>query len=286
MAVSRRLRFEILRRDGHTCRYCGAQAPTVELTVDHVIPVTLGGSDDPSNLVAACTACNGGKSSVPADAPLVANVSADALRWKEAMERAREEFEAEREVLAALVDDFAQAWERWTYPVEVDVPPPDVSTGDPLDDNWHRLLGWSGQHSEPVAVVSGVLLLVAERGYTTEVRRAARKSLAMWSQVLGEPVTDVRIEQGPVNPPPKPPLPTKRTERRLIPLDDNWSVTIERFLSLGLTIDDFQRFIDIAMGKRDVTVSEKFRYFCGCCWRHLTDLQESARRILEEEGRG
>jgi 5-methylcytosine-specific restriction endonuclease McrA len=32
--IPRRLRFEILRRDGHTCRYCGAQAPDVPLTVD------------------------------------------------------------------------------------------------------------------------------------------------------------------------------------------------------------------------------------------------------------
>jgi 5-methylcytosine-specific restriction endonuclease McrA len=29
--VSRRLRLEVLRRDGHTCRYCGAQAPDVKL---------------------------------------------------------------------------------------------------------------------------------------------------------------------------------------------------------------------------------------------------------------
>ena len=27
MAVSKRLRYEILRRDNHTCRYCGASAP-------------------------------------------------------------------------------------------------------------------------------------------------------------------------------------------------------------------------------------------------------------------
>lgn len=59
MAVSKRLRYEILRRDNHTCRYCGATAPDVKLTVDHVVPVALGGSDVPTNLVAACDACNG-----------------------------------------------------------------------------------------------------------------------------------------------------------------------------------------------------------------------------------
>ena len=38
MAVSKRLRYEVLRRDNHTCRYCGAQAPDVKLTVDNMAP--------------------------------------------------------------------------------------------------------------------------------------------------------------------------------------------------------------------------------------------------------
>ena len=92
MAVSKRLRFEILRRDGHTCRYCGATAPEVPLRVDHVVPVALGGSDDPSNLVAACEPCNSGKSSVPADARMVDDITQDALRWAAAMRQAAQEF--------------------------------------------------------------------------------------------------------------------------------------------------------------------------------------------------
>lgn len=57
MAVSKRTRFEVLRRDNHTCRYCGQAAPDVKLTVDHVTPVALGGTDDPANLVTACAEC-------------------------------------------------------------------------------------------------------------------------------------------------------------------------------------------------------------------------------------
>lgn len=34
MAVSKRTRYEVLRRDNHACRYCGASAPEVKLTVD------------------------------------------------------------------------------------------------------------------------------------------------------------------------------------------------------------------------------------------------------------
>lgn len=36
MAVSKRLRYEILRRDNHTCRYCGGAAPDVVLTEDAI----------------------------------------------------------------------------------------------------------------------------------------------------------------------------------------------------------------------------------------------------------
>jgi 5-methylcytosine-specific restriction endonuclease McrA len=67
MAVSKRLRYEILRRDNHTCKYCGATAPTVPLRVDHVTPVALGGTDTPDNLVTSCEPCNSGKSSSTVD---------------------------------------------------------------------------------------------------------------------------------------------------------------------------------------------------------------------------
>ena len=108
MAVSKRVRYEVLRRDNHACRYCGAAAPDVKLVVDHVVPVALGGSDEPNNLVAACSDCNSGKSSAAPDSELVADVQADAARWAEAMQRAAEESRTRRtereEVLAAVAD--------------------------------------------------------------------------------------------------------------------------------------------------------------------------------------
>ena len=81
MAISKRTRYEVLRRDDHRCRYCGAAAPDVKLTIDHVVPVSLGGSDEPGNLVAACPDCNAGKAASNPDAPLVADVSDKAIRW-------------------------------------------------------------------------------------------------------------------------------------------------------------------------------------------------------------
>ena len=56
MSVSTRTRFEVLKRDGFRCRYCGLTAMATELHVDHVVPASKGGTDDPVNLVAACAA--------------------------------------------------------------------------------------------------------------------------------------------------------------------------------------------------------------------------------------
>ena len=53
----RATRSGVLRRDGHTCTYCGGHADTV----DHVLPRCRGGGDTWFNLVAACQSCNGGK---------------------------------------------------------------------------------------------------------------------------------------------------------------------------------------------------------------------------------
>lgn len=66
-AISRRLRFEILKRDGFRCVYCGADASTVQLHADHVHPRILGGQTVASNLVTACGPCNGGKWAIPLD---------------------------------------------------------------------------------------------------------------------------------------------------------------------------------------------------------------------------
>lgn len=64
-SLSPRLRFEILKRDNHTCRYCGAKAPNVALHVDHVRPIANGGGNGLENLVTACSTCNAGKGARP-----------------------------------------------------------------------------------------------------------------------------------------------------------------------------------------------------------------------------
>jgi 5-methylcytosine-specific restriction endonuclease McrA len=62
-AVSPSLRLRIFARDGHKCQQCGAKPP---LELDHIMPVSKGGSAEESNLQALCVKCNRAKrDSVP-----------------------------------------------------------------------------------------------------------------------------------------------------------------------------------------------------------------------------
>lgn len=57
-----KLRSEVFIRDQFRCVYCGAHGPSIKLVCDHVIPVSKGGPNEVSNLVACCLSCNSSKS--------------------------------------------------------------------------------------------------------------------------------------------------------------------------------------------------------------------------------
>jgi hypothetical protein len=59
--ISKKLRFEVFKRDSFTCQYCGRRAPEVVLHCDHIEPVANNGPTDILNLVTACIDCNLGK---------------------------------------------------------------------------------------------------------------------------------------------------------------------------------------------------------------------------------
>lgn len=180
MALSQRLRFEILRRDNHKCKYCGRSAPEVTLSVDHVIPVALGGSDKPSNLVTACRDCNSGKTSSTPDQQIVEDVDEAALQWSAAMAQAAEE-----------------------------------------------------------------LLLSYESPQRKEIH-------------------DAVLEEFP------------RYYYDRIPAD--FADTVDKFLAAGLPEETIVQMARIAANKRGI--SRRWSYFCGCCWKQITQLQERAMQIV------
>jgi 5-methylcytosine-specific restriction endonuclease McrA len=57
--ITQKKRLAIYLRDGLSCCYCGESVEDgASLTLDHVLPVIKGGTNDASNLVTSCFRCN------------------------------------------------------------------------------------------------------------------------------------------------------------------------------------------------------------------------------------
>lgn len=67
MAITKKLRFEVFKRDDFKCAYCGKSPPEVTLEIDHIHPKSKGGKDDINNYITACFDCNRGKRDIPLD---------------------------------------------------------------------------------------------------------------------------------------------------------------------------------------------------------------------------
>jgi len=63
-SISKKLRFDIFKRDEFVCQYCGSHPPSAILHVDHIHPVKEGGTNCNDNLITSCSLCNLGKSAL------------------------------------------------------------------------------------------------------------------------------------------------------------------------------------------------------------------------------
>lgn len=259
MAISRRLRYEILRRDNHTCRYCGGSAPDVKLTVDHVVPLALGGGDDPTNLATACQACNAGKSSSAPDAPLVDDVRQDALRWGRAIELAAETRRAKRSERGDYVRKFDHAWRHSDLFVEK------------LFDYWRTL----AERSEPLRLDLSGLFVVAKEPPISAARDEAVEVAAGITELM-----DLRV-----------PLIVEviaansyrsrfRQRTYSAPRPEGWEASVWRFYEAGLPIEDLIDCIKIAQRNDRLSADSQFKYMAGCAWRMVTEMQQTAEEIL------
>jgi 5-methylcytosine-specific restriction endonuclease McrA len=61
----REMVFSLSKRFGWRCWYCGSGLTPESASVDHIIPVSSGGSDDFWNLALACTFCQHAKMAYP-----------------------------------------------------------------------------------------------------------------------------------------------------------------------------------------------------------------------------
>lgn len=247
MAVSKSLRYEILRRDNFTCRYCGRSAPEVTLEVDHVVPVAHGGSDLPENLVAACRDCNSGKSSSSASSEVVADVIEDQTAWDRAI---REAGHLERHA-ASEVRHFAgtirSLWDGAFHDVYADT----SSAGWHYTSNPDRSYGWRLLAWDPDASADRVLSLHDSEAEALEAR-------SEWIQSNGCP----------------------------LPTDWNAAVAVwlragitEEDASEAVDVTR-RRVID----HRVVPRRDAYRYFCGVIWKTIARRQQVARLIIDGQG--
>lgn len=121
-AISKRLRFEVFKRDGFTCQYCGAHPPAAILHCDHIDPVSRGGETTINNLVTACQACNLGKSDVPLSSvpTSLADRAAEVLEREEQIAGYEAIMRARRERLEddaqTVLDQFCETFARDSVP--------------------------------------------------------------------------------------------------------------------------------------------------------------------------
>lgn len=75
-------RQNVFVRDHYTCQYCAKKLSEKKLTVDHVVPLSKGGTHEWTNVVAACESCNNKKGAKSLEqANLKLTKSPDTPKW-------------------------------------------------------------------------------------------------------------------------------------------------------------------------------------------------------------
>lgn len=94
--INPQLRNEILERNGFTCQLCGAGPGDtdpfnphrkVRLHIDHIIPISQGGTDNKDNLRVLCSACNQGRSNVQLPTETALNIVAKIRKLSKSEQR-------------------------------------------------------------------------------------------------------------------------------------------------------------------------------------------------------
>lgn len=117
MAVSKRKRFEVFKRDKFTCQYCGKRPPDVVLECDHIVPKVEGGPDTLENLTTSCMPCNQGKAGKPLDDVAPALDELEQLAALQEMQERKRDLrqqiaaaEAQRETEEEAINFVADLW--------------------------------------------------------------------------------------------------------------------------------------------------------------------------------
>lgn len=166
MAVSKKKRFDVFKRDGFACRYCGHKPPEAVLEVDHVHPVSKGGNDETTNLITSCFDCNRGKAAgLLSEIP--PTLAGEMERRKEAAEQVKEYnrfLKKLRKDEDAAILRIAESWDSMTWRasgIEVD-------TRD-FSNDCKRSIRTFLRRLPEMEVVDAIEIAVAKKGFNPEV---------------------------------------------------------------------------------------------------------------------
>lgn len=242
MAVSKRLRFAVLNRDKHTCQYCGRSAPEVVLEVDHVIPVALGGRDEPQNLRTACRDCNSGKTSTSSEEVVPPVPYA-------------------RERMAAAFQEAQQALRR------------DPRRAEPLiqevTDEWYDQLGTRGRYvTDAYTWGDKEWAVITDHDEQGE----ASRGIPFKTEEEAQSWLDERVDTE------TPPLPDDLDEscRRWWDAGVQYMDNVDRYDFVARSVDIASR------RRSTVPDHALFSYFAGVMWNRLREIQNRAEQTLRE----
>lgn len=169
--LSKRTRFEVFKRDGFVCQYCGQHPPDVMLEVDHISPVAEGGTNDEENLVTACFNCNRGKAHIP----LTVMPKSLGEKAAEVIER-EEQLAGYRAVMEARADRIDA--DRWGV---ADILVPNASR-DGMKRDWLRSIMTFNERL-PLHVVKEAANLARDRVLYSERRRFLYFCKVCWNHI-------------------------------------------------------------------------------------------------------
>jgi hypothetical protein len=112
--IPKALRFDVFKRDSFKCQYCGSAAPEFVLHIDHILPRAKGGTNDITNLITSCLACNLGKSDKVLDENTALAKSRSQLEElqerREQLEMMMQWREGLRDLTLVAVDKLSDYW--------------------------------------------------------------------------------------------------------------------------------------------------------------------------------
>jgi hypothetical protein len=138
-SIPKSTRFEVFKRDGFTCQYCGKKAPDVILHVDHIHPVSKGGGREVVNLITSCVDCNTGKGARTLDDDAVIKKQ---QRQLEELNERREQFEMQKQWRDELQDIAEREADEIQRRVEDICDLPVTPTGRADIKKWLKTFSW------------------------------------------------------------------------------------------------------------------------------------------------